>query len=108
MFKKILKPFRMVRDAWRAYRTVKKAIDALKKENGMPTSGGVATVPVKSAWLSKINWASVISVVAAVLTYFGLNLDAETQAAILTAITSVTAVIIWVLRTFFNRTVTPE
>lgn len=108
MFKKILKPFRTIRNAWRAYKAVKKAIDTMNKEKPMPTNGEVATVPVKSAWFSKINFAQVVAVLATVLTFFGLDLPAETQAQILAAIASVTAVITWVLRTFFNRTVTPE
>ncbi len=108
MFKGIIRKLRMVRDGWRVYRTVNKAINDLKKGGSMPTTGAVATVPVKSAFWSKINWTQIISVVASVLAFFGVGVPEELKEEIAVAITSVTAVVTIILRTYFNRTVTPE
>lgn len=65
-------------------------------------------VETKSAWLSKINITQGLAVVAMVLAYFGVDLDAQTQAAALSAIVAAQAVITWVLRTWFTTTVTPS
>ena len=65
------------------------------------------TVPVKPAAKSKINWAQIVSVGSLALAHFGFDLDPKTQVAVVTAIGSLTAVVTWVLRTWFNKTVTP-
>lgn len=65
-------------------------------------------VPVKSAWLSKINWTQGIALLAAAGTFFGFDLDAKTQAEALAGIVGVQSVITWVLKTFFTNTVTPS
>lgn len=64
------------------------------------------TAPVKSAWASKINWTQGISVVAANLALFGVDLDAQTQAQILAGIVGAQAVVTWVQRTFFTMSLT--
>lgn len=64
------------------------------------------TVPVKSAWFSKINWTVAISVIANILAFFGIIVPAELQAEALAAINAITGVIIWVQRTFFTKTIT--
>lgn len=74
----------------------------------MPTTPVAVVVPVKSAWKSKINWGVAISLVAAFGTFFGFDLDPETQVQAQLAITSVTAVYVWVMKTFFTNTVTPS
>ncbi len=66
------------------------------------------TVVAKSAWQSKIVWTQVVSILAMALSFFGYDLDAQTQTEILAAIIAVNGVITWVLRTFFNNSVSPE
>lgn len=73
----------------------------------MPTTPAAVVVPVKSAWKSKINWGVAISLVASAVSFFGLDLDAETQAQAQMAITGITGVYVWVMKTFFTNTVTP-
>jgi hypothetical protein len=65
-----------------------------------------AIVPIKSAWTSKINWTQAISVIASLLALKGINLDASTQASILSVIIGINAVTTWVMRTWFNGSVT--
>jgi hypothetical protein len=64
-------------------------------------------VLIKSAWFSKINWTQFVSFIAMMLTTFGIDLDAETQAQILAGIIAAQAVVTWFLRTFKTDTVTP-
>lgn len=65
-------------------------------------------VNVKSAWLSTINWTQAIGVLASVLVIFGINLDAQTQVALIGAIQGVAAVVTWALKTFSKPSVTPS
>ena len=65
-------------------------------------------VDVKSAWFSKINWTQAISFIAMMLTTFGIDLDADTQAQILAGIISAQATVTWFLRTFKTDTVPPS
>lgn len=68
----------------------------------------VAQVPMKSAWLSKINWTQAIGVVAMIGTALNLfDLDPETQVKVVTAIGVVQGGITWMIKTFFTPTVTP-
>jgi len=67
-----------------------------------------ATVPVQSAWLSKINWGEGLKIVAMVGTITGtFSLDVETQNHVLMGIISAGAVYTWAMRSFFTTTVTP-
>lgn len=74
----------------------------------MPVTPTQVVVPTKSAWLSKINWTQGIAALAMVLTFFGLDLDAKTQAEILAGIVGVQSVVTWLMKTFFTSTVTPS
>jgi hypothetical protein len=69
------------------------------------TTSTVATVPIKSAWLSKINWTQLVSVIASLLALKGIDLDAQTQANILAGIVGINAVVTFVMRTWFNGSV---
>lgn len=71
-------------------------------------SGKKALVKTKSAWASKINWTQVIGVVAMLGAMFGLDLDAQTQAAIVAGIVAVQGVATVIFKTWFTSTVTPE
>lgn len=73
----------------------------------MAVTPAQVVVPVKSAWLSKINWGVGISLIASFGTFFGFDLDPETQVQAQLAITSATAVYVWIMKTFFTNTVTP-
>lgn len=73
----------------------------------MPVTPAQVVVPVKSAWLSKINWGVGISLVASFASFFGFDFDADTQVQVQLAITSTTAVYVWIMRTFFTTAVTP-
>ena len=66
------------------------------------------TVDVKSAWLSKINWAQAIGVVASIAAVFGLDVPASTQVEIVAGIQAIVAVVTWALKTFGTTTVTPS
>lgn len=65
-------------------------------------------VSVKSAWLSKINWTQFVAAAAMLLTLFGIELDATTQAQILAGIIGMQATLTWLWKTFFTSTVTPS
>ena len=67
-----------------------------------------AVVDVKSAWLSKINWTQAIGVAASIGAVFGLNLDAQTQVAVVAGIQGIVAVVTWILKTFVKPSVTPS
>lgn len=64
-------------------------------------------VPVESSWWSKINWTQWVSLLASILTVYGIPMDAPTQAAVVLGIQSLQTVLTWVLRTWFTNTVTP-
>ncbi len=79
---------------------------------GTPTA---AIVLIESAFLSKINWAAVVSLVAAVLSVWGVAFPPEAQDAVLklvyavsNAITVLGPLAILIFRTFFSKTVTPQ
>lgn len=64
------------------------------------------TVPIKSAWASKINWGALVAAAAMILANFGIDLDEETQNAVLTFIISGLAMYTWFVRTFFTKSLT--
>lgn len=72
-----------------------------------PSVPPTVVVPVKSAWKSKINWGVGIALVASLASFLGFDFDAETQAQVQAAITSITAIYVWLMKTFFTTTVTP-
>lgn len=99
MFKKAIKGIK-------AYKLWTRAYDLVTNwGKNVETKDGVV---VKSAWQSKINWTQAIGLLSAGVTFFGFDLPAETQAQILAGITGMTGVVTWALRTWFNKTVTPD
>lgn len=67
-------------------------------------------VPIKSAWLSKINWTQGVSAIASILVLVSggeVNLSATDQAAIIVTIHIASAVVTWIWRTWFNGSVSP-
>jgi uncharacterized membrane protein len=67
----------------------------------------IAEVEVKSAWMSKINWTQLISVLASLLIVFGVNIPPELQAHLATAITALSALVTIIMKTWFTTTITP-
>jgi hypothetical protein len=66
-----------------------------------------ATVEVKSAWFSKVNWTQALALAASVLVIFGINIPPEVQAEVVAGIQAAQAIITWVIKTWFTPTVTP-
>lgn len=70
----------------------------------------VSVVQVKSAWVSKVNWAQVIGISASALVFFTggkVNMPPEVQGEVVLGIQAVQAVATWVIKTWFTTTVTP-
>lgn len=75
-----------------------------------------AVVPVKSAWLSKINWTQVGALLLSGIVAINpddvlsliVNPDPATKAAIIFGIQSLQTGVTFALRTWFNRSVTPS
>lgn len=66
-------------------------------------------VPVKSAWLSKINWTQVAGPVAGLLAFVGVkNVTVDQIAAIMLGIQTAQSVITVIFKTFYTGTVTPS
>lgn len=66
-----------------------------------------ATVEVKSAWFSKINWTQALALAASVLVIFGVNIPPEVQAEAVAGIQAAQAIVTWVIKTWFTASVTP-
>ena len=68
------------------------------------------TVPVKSAWASKVNWTQVIAGVATFATALisAANLPAAQAAALTAAVAGAGQFVTIILRTFFTTAVTPS
>lgn len=67
-----------------------------------------ASVPVKSAWASKINWTNVLGGVGTIIVALAAGFDAPTSAAILTGWSLLQNVLSVVFRTWFNASVAPQ
>jgi hypothetical protein len=76
----------------------------------LPATVETATVPVKSAWASKINWTQAVGATAMIATLVSggqLNITPGEQTAIVVTIGVVSNVITWICRTWFNGSVSP-
>jgi len=63
-------------------------------------------VPVKSSFLSKINWTNFTGIIAGLLAYFGLNIPEAVLTEVILAIGTITQLVTMVFRTFFTKSVT--
>lgn len=75
------------------------------------TAPTTATVPVKSAWYSKINWTQAVATGAMVITLVTggkLSISGDQQAAIVTTIGVIGGIVTFVCRTWFNGSVSPS
>lgn len=73
-------------------------------------SNSAASVPVKSAWASKVNWAQGVSALATCATALiaAANLPAEQAAALTAAVAGVGQLATIIIKTFFTTTITPS
>jgi hypothetical protein len=101
MFKKAVKGIQ-------AYRLWSRAYDLVTKWSSNMGTETVSGVPVKSAFLSKINWTNAVQLLVGVSAFLGYKISETDQATVLGAIMGVGAAVTIVLRTFWNRSVTPE
>lgn len=62
--------------------------------------------PVKTAFLSKINWVQAVGFGSMVFACFGIDVPPEVRAAIVTGIGASTQVVTWILRTWFTTELT--
>jgi hypothetical protein len=73
------------------------------------TNKVMALVNIESAWASKINWTAAIGAVAALVTILSGNhyqMDAGTQASIVTGIILLQSLLTMIFRTRYTTTVT--
>lgn len=85
-------------------------VDDNKDHTDISTTNQTATVDVRSAWFSRVNWVSVVSGAAMVTTFVTggkFSITPEQQAAIVTTIGVLAGAATWVLDTWFNHTVPP-
>lgn len=67
-----------------------------------------ATVAVKSAWLSKINWIQAIGGLTAILNEFLPIVPVNDQHYVTGAVVLLTAISTFVARTFYTTSITPS
>jgi len=70
-----------------------------------------AVVPVQSGWWSKINWTQLVagaSMLVAFITGNKLQLDAQTQSAIILVIGFIGQFVTFIMKQYFTKTVTPS
>jgi hypothetical protein len=68
-------------------------------------------VPVKSAWLSKINWTQAVASIAMVLalvTGNSISLTADQQGAVVVVIGVIGNIATFIFKTWFTKSVTPS
>jgi len=68
----------------------------------------IASVPVKSAFKLKINWAGFGGLVAALVVFFGLDISDAQKTELIGAITLIQSIVVMALRTFFSASVAPQ
>jgi hypothetical protein len=68
----------------------------------------IADVEVKSAWLSKINWAQILTVGFTLLAAFGVNLPEDMKVNLIAAVTAIGGLATIVMKTWFTTTITPS
>jgi len=65
------------------------------------------TVPVESAWFSKINWTQASAAATALIVAFGVSIPPEKATAILAGLNVAQGTLTWIMRTWFTDSVTP-
>ena len=80
-----------------------KVMDAVAAQ---AAAGGLTVAPVKSGWLSKINWVQFAGPLCSLLAAFGLALKPDELVGLVVAVQTVQSVATWIIRTWFTRAVT--
>ena len=65
-------------------------------------------VETKSAWASKINWTQAVALVATALALWGIDMDTQTQVAVVGVIQGTQSIATWIMRTWYTRSITPS
>lgn len=65
-----------------------------------------ANVPVRSGWLSKINWTQLGSFIASLLAVFSIDISPEQTIAVVLGIQALQSIGTVILRQFFTKSVT--
>jgi hypothetical protein len=74
-----------------------------------PVAPTEAFVPVKSAWLSKINWTQLAGPAVSLLALFGIkDVTPEQMGAIIVGIQTLQSVLTGIIKTFYTGTITPS
>jgi hypothetical protein len=84
----------------------------MRKVTVMSTAVATATVQVKSAWISKINWlqvgGAVLTGAATLMAQNAFGLDDLTMVKVMGALNIVQGVATFIVKTWFTPTVTPN
>lgn len=71
----------------------------------------MVSVPITSAWSSKINWTQGVAILSSVLVLFlgpNAGLTPDQQAAVVTVITLIQGIVTYIMKTWFTSTVHPS
>jgi hypothetical protein len=69
-------------------------------------ASGLTLAPVKSGWVSKINWVQFAGPACSLLAAFGLNLKADELVGLVVAVQTAQSIVTWIIRTWFTRALT--
>ena len=69
-------------------------------------AAGLTVVPVKSGWISKINWVQFAGPACSLLAAFGLDLKPDALVGLVVAVQTVQSIVTWIMRTWFTHAVT--
>lgn len=99
--------FVKIKKGLQAYRIWARSYDLITNwRKNVPDETTTTVAGVKSAWTSKVNWAAFIGVLTAIVAFFGIDVPPDVQAQIQTAITAVTGLVVWFIRTFLTKDLT--
>ena len=70
--------------------------------------GTLNNVPIKSAFASGINWATVLGVIATIATAFGYTVPPDLVPAVTGMISAAVGLFVVIKRTWFTTSITPS
>lgn len=82
------------------------AKQVMDQVNDKLQAAGATIAPVKSGWLSKINWVQLAGPASSLAAAYGLDLPAGKIVGLVIAVQTVQSVVTWIMRTWFTRSVT--
>ena len=74
----------------------------------MADTAPTVIVEEKSAWFSKIAWTQILTVAFTLLAAFGVNIPDDLKVNLMTAATSIGAVVTIIWKIWFTQTITPS